>query len=57
MSAGKSFQMSMAGAIVKDTDAKDLKFRTKDDWVNIVVTKRAVTAFSCFLMFKGVSAP
>lgn len=33
MSSGKSFQMSMAGAIVKDTAAKDLRFRTKDDWV------------------------
>lgn len=33
MTAQKFFQLSVTGAVPKDTEAKDLKFRTKDDWV------------------------
>lgn len=45
MSAEKSFQMSAMGAIPKETAAKDLRFRTKDDWVQVF-------CLFCFLLFK-----
>lgn len=49
--------MSAAGAIARDTDAKDLKFRTKDDWVDALILRLFHKFVISFFYVLGVSSP